>query len=157
MSIFGKHIAPKPNLLMTSFFRLQFWAFLDPTQKQKWPFWNPEIKLVQKHSFYSKIPIQKFAFLCGPRLSWPFSVIDLRGVRLQNGIDFWILRAKLAINHVPHARKIILILVTFVTFRDLILTLTSTLYDIYAHMVSLLANWGYFDWISSKRYRYCRS
>ena len=71
MSIFGKHIAPKPNLLMTSFFRLQFWAFLDPTQKQKWPFWNPEIKLVQKHSFYSKIPIQKFAFM------WPEVVLTL--------------------------------------------------------------------------------
>ena len=43
--------------------------------------------------------------LCDSWLTRPFSVIGLHGVRLQNGLDFWILRAKVTINHVPHARK----------------------------------------------------
>ena len=39
------------------------------------------------------------------RVNRPFSVVDLHRVRVQNGLNFWILRAKLTINHVPHARK----------------------------------------------------
>ena len=43
--------------------------------------------------------------LCVPGLTWPFSVVDLHGFRLQNGFVFLILRAKVTINHVLHARK----------------------------------------------------
>ena len=43
--------------------------------------------------------------LCDRGLTWPFSVVDLHGFRLQNGFNFWILREKVTINHVPHARK----------------------------------------------------
>ena len=45
--------------------------------------------------------------LYGPMLTRPFSAVDLHGVRLQNGLDFWIIRAKVTINHVRHSRKII--------------------------------------------------
>ena len=57
--------------------------------------------------FYSKISIRKFDLACDPRLTWPLSVNYLHWVRFQNGFDFWILRAKVTINHVPHARKTI--------------------------------------------------
>ena len=124
ISIFDKHIAQKPNQLM-SFFKLQFWAFLDFAQKKR-HFWNPENKLVQKHIFcIRKYPLENSS-LCDPRLTWPFSVVDLHGVRLQNGFDFWILRAKVIINHVPHARRRVLFGWLFVTFRDLTLTPTRT-------------------------------
>ena len=58
ISIRGLHIARKPYPLMTLFFKLQFWAFLDVTQKFKLHFWNPEVKLTQKHAFF----IQKYQF-----------------------------------------------------------------------------------------------
>ena len=45
--------------------------------------------------------------LCDPVLTRTFSVVGLHGVRLQNGLDFWILLAKVTLNHVPHARRII--------------------------------------------------
>ena len=71
---------------------------------------------------YSKISIRKFDFLTC--LTWPFPVVDLRGVRFQNGFDSWILRSRTT-SHVPHARKK-LILVTFRDLLDLTLTLTRT-------------------------------
>ena len=38
-------------------------------------------------------------------MTWPFSVVDFHGVRLLNSFDLWILRAKVTLKHVPHARK----------------------------------------------------
>ena len=85
-------------------------------------FWRSEVKMpfleyLDKNSwkrniFYSKISIRKFEH-CDTGLTWPFSVVDLHGVRSENGFDFWFFRAKVTIDHVPHARKRILILVTF--------------------------------------------
>ena len=43
-------------------FKLQFWAFLILARKQKWHFWNPEVKLIQKYLF-TKMPIRKI---------WPY-------------------------------------------------------------------------------------
>ena len=70
-------------------------------------FWNPMITLVQKHTIFirKKKSIQKFD------LKWPG--VDLHEVWLQNDLDLWIPRAKVTINHVPHARKEFLILVNF--------------------------------------------
>ena len=112
---FCKHIAQNPIRWWRHFFKLQFWAFICIAQKLKWHLWNTEVKLVQQHTqhtlfIYSKIPIRKFAW-CDPRLTWLFSVVDLRDVRLQNGFSFWILSAKVTINHVPSHRK------KLVTFR----------------------------------------
>ena len=36
--------------------------------------------------------------LCDLVLTWPFSVIELHGVRLQNAFDFLILRARVILN-----------------------------------------------------------
>ena len=46
--------------------------------------------------------------LMWPRVDRLFSVVDLHGIRLQKGFDFWMLHTKVTINHVPHARKRIL-------------------------------------------------
>ena len=56
------------------------------------------------HILFSKNQLKNLT-LCDPGLTRPFSVVDLHGVRLQNGLEFWILRAKVTINHVSHARK----------------------------------------------------
>ena len=103
----------------------------------------------ETHIFIRKYQFENL-ILCNPRLTWSFSVVDLHGVRLQNGFDFRILRAKLTINHVPHVR-FFFNLVTFRDFHDLTFTLTRTKYDIYAHMVSSLGLWGYFGWVLSKK------
>ena len=42
----------------------------------------------ETHLFYSKISIRKFDLLW-PGLTWLFSVVDLHGVKLQNGFDFF--------------------------------------------------------------------
>ena len=98
-------------------FELRFWAFLNIARHS----WNPEIKLVQKYTFFIWNKIENLT-LSDPEMTWPFPVVGLRGIRLQNSSDFWILRAKVIINHVPHARKKLIL----VTFRDLTLTLTRT-------------------------------
>ena len=109
----------------------------------------------ETHIFIRKYQFDNLA-LRDPRLTWPFSVVDLNGVRLLSGFDFLILRAKLTKNLVTHARKRIF------DFGDILwpfLTWTwhwPILNDIYAHMVSSLALWGYFGWVSGKSYRYCR-
>ena len=54
ISIFGKHIAQKPTLLMTSFFQTVFRHFLHHTEIKMTFFGNPEIKLVKKHTFVFK-------------------------------------------------------------------------------------------------------
>ena len=66
-SIFGKNRAQKPYPLMKSCFsKLQFWPLLEIAQKEKWQLWNPEIKLVQKHTFlFKKKTFRKFDIL------WP--------------------------------------------------------------------------------------
>ena len=68
------------------------------------------MKLLKKHIFFKK---NENLTLCDPVLTQPFSVVDLHWVRLQNGLDFRILRAKLTISHVSHVQKVFLILVTF--------------------------------------------
>ena len=69
----------------------------------------------------------EYLTLCDSELSRPLYVVDLHGVGFQNGLAFCILRAKVTINHVPHARKFFFfILVFFRELRDLTLTLTRT-------------------------------
>ena len=86
-------------------FKLRFGEFLDIARKWKWYFWNAEIKLAQKHTFFVRENQFENLALCDPGLTRPFSVVGLYGVNLQDGPDFWILRAKVTINHVLHARK----------------------------------------------------
>ena len=93
--------------------------------------------------------------LCDPGLTWPF-VVDLHGVRFQNGFDFWILRAKVTMKHVPHFRNRIFdsgdLSWPFVTLP----WHWPVQYGTYANRVSSLALWGYFRFVSSKNYRHCR-
>ena len=49
MSIFAKHIAQKPYPLMTSFFHIAILSISRHRTETEELFWNPEIKLVQKH------------------------------------------------------------------------------------------------------------
>ena len=51
ISIFGKHTAQKPYPLMTSFFETAILSISRNCTEIKCHFWNPEIKLVQKHNF----------------------------------------------------------------------------------------------------------
>ena len=48
-------------------------------------------------------------------LTWTSSVVNLHGVILQNGFDFWIIRVNVTINHVLQGRKSLI----WVIFRDL--------------------------------------
>ena len=92
--------------------------------------------------FYSKIPSRKFD------LTWPD--VDLILLRLQNGVDFLIMRV--TTNHVPNTRKRILFWWPFVTWRWPWPVLSVKL----APSKSSLAFCGYFGWVSSERYPYCR-
>ena len=102
-------------------------------------FWNPEIKLVQKHTFLNR----KYKFenltLCDPGLTQPFSVVDFHWVGLQNGFNFWIPRSKMTTNMCCMPEKEFL---NLAIFCDLTLTLTSfsmtlmlTGFNIYASML----------------------
>ena len=71
-------------------------------------------------------------------LTWPFTVVDLHVVRLQNGFEFWILRPKVTIKTCAACPKKIFwnwwTFVTFLAFRGLT-TLARTKYGTYAHRV----------------------
>ena len=97
----GKHIAQIPYPWMTSFFAI---AILS-TSGHNTDFFNTEIKLVQKHTFFSEKERFENLNLCDPGLTRPMSVVGLHGVRLQKVLISLITRAKVTINHVPHARK----------------------------------------------------
>ena len=59
---------------------------------------------LETHILCSKIAIWKFGFMW-PRADLSLLCPWLAWSPLQNGFDFWILRAKVTINNVPHARK----------------------------------------------------
>ena len=88
---------------MSSFLKTAILRFFLPRTEIKLHFCNPETKLVQKHTFY----IRKYQFesltFCDP--TGPFSVVALHGLRVQNGLDFLILSAKVTINIVLHGLR----------------------------------------------------
>ena len=113
-------------------------------------FWNPEIKLAQKHTFcYSKIPIGQFDLMWLRGLTSPFTVVRLPGVRLQNGFDFFFnSTCKSDYKSCATCPKIYSFYSGYLLWPDL----DHDLYfcDAYAHRVSSIALWGYFGIVSSK-------
>ena len=100
-----KPYRPKTVFVVDVIFRTAILSISRHRTEIKRHFWHPGIKLVQKHTFF----IQKYEFqnltLYDSGLTRPFFFVDLHGVRLQNSFDFWILRAEVTMNHVPHTRK----------------------------------------------------
>ena len=100
---FWQTYSPKPYFWWR-YFQTAIWSISRHRTEIKWHFWNSEIELAQKHMLF----VRKYQFdnlnLCDPGLTLPFSIVDFLGVRLQNGFDFWILRAKMPKKRVPHAR-----------------------------------------------------
>ena len=110
-------LAQKPYPLMMPFFLTAILSISVATSQRDKndTFGIPKSNWFKNTIFYSKIPTRKLG------LMWPWpdpvtgqghvtltgtsSVVDLHGIRLQNGYDFLILRAKVTRNHVPHVRK----------------------------------------------------
>ena len=88
-------------------------------------FGNPEIKLVQKYTFYSR-KNEKLTF-CDPGLSQLFPVVHFHEVRLQNSFDFFYFTCKSDYKLCASHRKRIFDSGEFRDLRDLTLTLTLTL------------------------------
>ena len=84
--------------MVTSFFQIAILSIYRRCTEIKRHFWNPAIKLVQKHFYFIRKYQFEYLTSCDPRLNWPFSVVDSHGVKLQCRIDFGILRAKVTMN-----------------------------------------------------------
>ena len=77
--------------------------------------------------FYSKIAIQKFE-LIWPEVDLILFCRWLASGQIKNGFDFWILHAKVTVNHVLHARKkIFWFWWSFVTWPWPVLSMTRVL------------------------------
>ena len=72
-----------------SFSNCDFEHFQTSNRNKNDIFFNPEIKLIQKQTFFIRKKHFENLTLCGPGLTRPFSVVGLHGIRLQNGLDFF--------------------------------------------------------------------
>ena len=154
ISIFDKHIAQNLYPLMTLFFQTVILSISRHCTDIKITFLESSDQPgSETHIFIRRSQFGKLT-LCDPGLTHPFSVVNLHGVRLQYGLDFWVIRAKVAINNVLHAKKtFFLFLWPFVTWPWPWLVLSMALmlrgYLRQPFQITLAG-------ISSKSYWYCR-
>ena len=101
---------------MTSFFQSAIWSISSHGTVIKWHFWNREIKLVQKHTFY--VPRYRFEnlTLCDPGLTWTFSFIDFLGsdCKMASIFEFYVQKCLENMCRMPD------FFFYSVTFRDLL-------------------------------------
>ena len=80
---------------------------------------------------------------CDPGLTWPFSIVDLHGVRLQNGFDFWVqkwLEIMCCMFEIEFS-----ILVTFRGLPCLISYMYDNLLSVFCHFNNLRSIFCHFD------------
>ena len=105
ISIFGKCIAKNPYSLMTSSIQASIQRIFKHCTEIKTTFLESSDQTgSETQTFYSKNQFENFT-LCDPGLTRHFSVLNCMVSDCKMASFFVIIRAKVTINHVPHARK----------------------------------------------------